>query len=75
MVQALLARSPDLDVQNQAGDTALIAASRGGYTAICRLLLSAGADKACATRPACRRATSPRAAGFASITQELAGSG
>ena len=42
VVQALLARSPGLDVQNKAGDTALIAASRGGYAAICHLLVGCG---------------------------------
>jgi len=30
---------------SETGDTALIAASRGGYAAICHLLLTAGADK------------------------------
>jgi len=33
-----------VNAQNKFGDTALIAASRAGDTAVCKLLLSAGAD-------------------------------
>ena len=45
VLKLLLAHAPEIDVQNEAGDTALIAASRGGYAEICRLLLAAGANK------------------------------
>jgi ankyrin repeat protein len=74
-VQTLLARTPDLNVQNDAGDTALIAASRGGYTAICRLLISAGADKALRNKAGVSAGDIAAGRGFASITQELAGNG
>jgi ankyrin repeat protein len=43
-VQALLKGSRSLNQQNSFGDTALIAASRGGHAEVCEVLLKAGAN-------------------------------
>jgi ankyrin repeat protein len=71
----LLARSPDLDVQNAAGDTALIAASRGGYTAICRMLVAAGANKLLRNSAGVTANDVATGRGFTSVVSELAGKG
>ena len=69
----MLARSPELNVQNSAGDTALIAASRGGYQSICRMLLSAGANKALRNGAGVSATDVASGRGFAPLAQEIAG--
>jgi ankyrin repeat protein len=75
VVQALLARSPDLNTQNKAGDTALIAASRGGYSTICHLLLTAGANKGLRNGAGVSAGDVAAGRGFAAIAKELGGKG
>jgi hypothetical protein len=75
VVKTLLARTPQLDIQNGAGDTALIAASRGGYTDICRLLLAAGANRALRNVSGTSAADVAVGRGFAALASELTGKG
>ena len=42
--RALLDGGASVDVQNAAGNTPLIVATREGHTEVCRILLTAGAD-------------------------------
>ena len=71
MVRALLARSPDLDIQNGGGDTALIAASRNGFNDICRLLVSAGANRALRNRDGTSAADAAASRGFTALAQDI----
>ena len=57
VVKALLAQSPKLDLQNDAGDTALIAASRGGYR---RHLRAVDAGRGRPVAAQCERRFGPR---------------
>jgi ankyrin repeat protein len=75
VVKALLVRSPDLDTQNAAGDTALISASRGGYTDICRMLLAAGSNKMLRNGAGVTAGDVATGRGFDSIVKELGGKG
>jgi len=52
IVDKLLPRRADKDIQNEFGDTALIIASRNGNAALVQRLLKAGASTRCATRTA-----------------------
>jgi ankyrin repeat protein len=61
-----------LNIQNSVGDTALIAASRGGYQQICHLLLAAGANKLLRNGSGVSAGDVAAARGFTSITTELA---
>ena len=69
----LLARSAGLDLQNGAGDTALIAASRGGHSRICHLLLAAGANRALRNGAGVSAEDVASGRGFASIAREISG--
>jgi uncharacterized protein len=71
VVRVLLAQSPNLNLQNQAGDTALIAASRAGDSAICRLLLASGADRSLRNGAGASAADVARRLGFAPLAAEL----
>ena len=51
----------------------LIAASRGGYRSICRMLLAAGANKALRNGAGVSAADVAAGRGFASIAKEIAG--
>jgi len=62
-------------VQNNAGDTALIAASRGGHTAICHMLLAAGATKGLRNGAGVSALDVAAGRGFAAIVKELGGKG
>ena len=75
VVHVLLAHSPDLNVQNKAGVTALIAASRGGYTTICHLLLEAGANVALRNVAGVSAADMATGRGFAAIAKEISAKG
>jgi len=75
VVQALLAEKPELDVQNKAGDTALMAASRGGYMAVCQMLLAAGANKSLRNSAGVTASDIASGRGFAPIARELGGKG
>jgi ankyrin repeat protein len=75
VVRTILTRSPQLDLQNKAGDTALIAASRGGYTTICHLLMTAGANAALRNTAGVSAADVAAGRGFAPIAKELSGKG
>jgi len=72
-VAVLLAHSPELDVQNSAGDTALIAASRGGYSAVCHALLAAGANRALRNSAHVSAADIAQGRGFGGLAKELTG--
>ena len=69
----MLQHKPDLNIQNAAGDTALIAASRGGYVAICRMLASAGANLALRNAAGISAADVARGRGFTTLAKELTG--
>ena len=73
VVQALLAQKPDLNIQNKAGDTALMAASRAGDTAICHLLLTAGANRSLRNGAGVSAGDMAAGRGFAAIAKELSG--
>jgi hypothetical protein len=75
VVKALLERKPDLNIQNDAGDTALIAAGRGGHAEICRLLAAAGANKSLRNAAGVSAADVAGGRGFAAIAKDLAGNG
>jgi ankyrin repeat protein len=73
VVEALLAHAPELDVQNSGGDTALMAASRGGHRAVCHMLLAAGANKALRNGAGVSAGDIASARGFDSIAKEIGG--
>jgi len=68
----LLARSPELDLQNKGGDTALIVASRDGNAQICRLLVAAGAKRSLRNAAGVSAQDVARRRGFVTLAAELA---
>jgi ankyrin repeat protein len=75
VVRELMILRPDLDAQNAAGDTALIAASRGGFATICDLLLAAGANASLRNGAGVSARDIAAGRGFAAIAAKIAGAG
>jgi len=75
VVRVLLAHSPELNAQNKAGDAALIAARRSGYTTICHLLLEAGANVVLRNVAGVSAGDVATGRGFAAIAKEISAKG
>ena len=73
IVDKLLARRADKDVQNQFGDTALIIAARNGNVVLARRLLSAAASTLLRNKDRMTATDVAGARSFASLTSLLSG--
>jgi len=71
IVDKLLTRRADKDIQNEFGDTALIIASRNGNAALVQRLLSAGASTRLRNKDRASAADVARARAFSAIFELL----
>lgn len=73
IVDALLARKPDVNAVDAFGETALMAAARSGSEAMCATLLSAGANPSLRSRDRATAGDIADARGFAALAKRLRG--